>query len=361
MLEPDARVSGAALIDVAFDAWARRRLADVGRREGRETAIAIESRRVSEFHARAIRDDEPLKSWPADKPIPIRIVPPGDPTAGPVPQSLANWGYFEGASLSVGLQSSPEEGLRFVGSAVMIAPGLAVTATHVFMDFWEGLEANEERMALQGIRSDGTADMWNVRHITRAEGDDMALLGIELMSKIHANWYISTFPLTTRTPFAGEPILIAGFREEKESRHVDPGDVSTQTNVGDMYVARGEVGEIYEDRRDQALPFPAFEVQCGSHGGMSGGAVLDDAGKLLGVITRGWEISDGKGPTYATRITELLKRPIRLAWPPGVYPERVAPADIAPELLHLEGRDKLTETDGQLGYEVWTHRDEADE
>lgn len=316
---------------------------------------------MNDFLARAVRDDDPLKSWPVDRPIPVRVVAPGDPTVGPVAQSLANWGYFEGALLSLGLQSSPEEGLRIQGSAVMIAPGLAVTASHVFVDHWEGLEAGKERMALQGIRSDGTADMWNVKDITRTSGDDMALLGVDLMSKIYPDWYVSTFPLTTRTPISGEPILIAGFREEKEYRHVEPGELSTQTNVGDIYVARGEVGEIYEDRRDQALPFPAFEVRCGSHGGMSGGAVLDNAGKLLGVITRGWAFLDGEGPTYATRITELLNRPVRLTWPPDVYPELAAPVDIDPDLLDLEGRDMLVQTDGQFGYQIWTRRDEASE
>lgn len=316
---------------------------------------------MSEFYARAVRDDDPLASWPADRPLPIRVVAPGDPTVGATAQSLANWGYFEGALLSLGLQSSSEEGLRIEGSAVMIAPGLAVTASHVFMDYWDGLEAGKERMALQGIRSDGTADMWNVRDITRTNGDDMALLGVDLMSKIHPDWYVSTFSLSTRTPIPGEPILIAGFREEAEHRHVEPGELSTQTNVGDTYVACGEVGEIYEDRRDQALPFPAFEVRCGSHGGMSGGAVLDSAGKLLGVITRGWTFPDGEGPTYATRIIELLNRPIRLTWPPDVYPERAAPVDINPDLLSLEGRDMLVPIDGQIGYQTWTHRDELPE
>ncbi|WP_418063287.1 hypothetical protein [Pimelobacter simplex] len=125
----------------------------------------------------------------------------------------------------------------------------------------------------------------------------------------------------------------------------------------DVYAAVGQVGEIYEDRRDQALPFPSFEVQCGSHGGMSGGAVLDSAGKILGVISRGWSFDDGEGPTYATRITELLDRPVRLTWPPGMHPERGTLLELDPVMLDLEGRDKLVRTNGRLGYEVWTHRD----
>jgi hypothetical protein len=76
-----------------------------------------------------------------------------------------------------------EECLRIEGSAVMIAPGLAVTASHVFMDDWDALQAGKERMALQGIRSDGTADMWNVRDITRTAGDDMALLARACLSR----------------------------------------------------------------------------------------------------------------------------------------------------------------------------------
>jgi len=310
---------------------------------------------MADERVRAIRDDDPLALWPKDKPLPVRLVDyEAVVGAGAIVSSLGNWGYFEGALLTCGLQRSQEEGLRIEGSAVMIAPGLAITATHVFEEYWDDLASGQERMALQGIRSDGSMDVWRVEHITISRVDDMALLSVALMSAIHPDWYISTFPLTTRTPTEGELITIVGFREAKEERVIELCEVSSQTSVGDVYVAQGTVGTVYPDGRDAvALPYPAFEVLCGSLGSMSGGAVLEASGKLVGIISRGWMTDAMDGPTYATVINELLTRPIRLDWPPGVYDARPMLYEIDPALVHIEGREKLIWKDGHLAYKVW--------
>lgn len=303
----------------------------------------------------AVRDDDPLSDWPQDKPIAVRVVTyEAVEGATKTVSTVHNWGYFDGALLTLGLQRSTAEGLRIEGSAVMIAPGLAVTATHVFRSYWGDLMSGKEVMALQGIRSDGTMDMWRVSHISATPEDDMALLSISLMSKIHPEWFISTFPLTTRTPVEGELVTFVGFREDQGQRVVEMGDIVSQTSVGDLYVTQGHVGSVYPDGRDPLLlPYPSFEVLCGSIGSMSGGAVLDVSGKLVGVISRGLTIDDGEGPSYATVINEVLTRPVEPEWPPGLYPDRLALHEVDPDLLGIEGRDKLVWKDGHLGYEVW--------
>lgn len=311
---------------------------------------------MAEERVRAVRDDDPLSSWPPEKPIPIRrveyeAVESADQTA----KSLANWGIFEGALLSVGFQSSLTEGLRLEGSAVMVAPGLAVTATHVFNEDYtdDELVSGRLAMALQGIRSDQTADMWRVEKIVYSPGDDMALLSVALMSRIHPDWFISTFSLTTRTPRTGELITVVGFREEETLRATEA-DGTAHVSVGDFYIAQGKVGEVYSDGRDSfSMPYPTFEVQCGSLGAMSGGAVLDGAGKLMGVISRGFATDDRKGPTYATVINEVLNRPIEINWPPGRYAGKLAIHQIDPSLIDIEGRERLHLVDGHLAFEVW--------
>lgn len=306
--------------------------------------------------ASAIRDDNPFASWPPDKPVPVRRIDfAAVEGAGAAVSNLANWGYFEGAVLSLGLQSSTEEGLRLEGSAVMIAPGLALTASHVFLDEYEDLLKSAQSMALLGVRSDGTADAWKVEHIVHAKNDDMALLSVSLMSRVHPDWYVSTMSLTTRTPSEGETVTLIGFREDAEQRLVEMGDVVTQSNVGDMLVAQGEVGTIYDEGRDSVfLPFPTFEVRCGALPGMSGGAVLDERGKLLGVISTSFTTEAADGPTFATRVTELLGREVRLSWSPFRRDEPTPLHALSTELLDLEGRSRLHLVDGQLSYDVWT-------
>lgn len=306
--------------------------------------------------ARAVRDDDPLSSWPPGKPIPIRRVEyEAVESADQTIKSLANWGIFEGALLSVGFQSSAAEGLRLEGSAVMIAPGLAVTATHVFNEDYtdDELMSGHQAMALQGIRSDHTADMWRVEKIVYSPGDDMALLSVAPMSRIHPEWFISTFSLTTRTPRRGELITVVGFREEQALRATES-DGTAHLSVGDFYIAQGQVGEVYPDGRDSfSIPCPTFEVQCGSLGAMSGGAVLDSAGKLMGIISRGFATEDGKGPTYATVINEALDRPIEINWPPDLYDGKLAIHEIDPTFIEIEGRERLQVIDGRLAFEVW--------
>lgn len=98
---------------------------------------------------------------------------------------------------------------------------------------------------------------------------------------------------------------------------------------------------------------PTFEVQCGSLGAMSGGAVLDASGKLMGVISRGFATEDGNGTTYATVINEILDRPIDIDWPPGAYSGKLAIHEIDPAFIDIEGRDRLRLIGGCLAFEVW--------
>jgi Trypsin-like peptidase domain len=305
---------------------------------------------------RAVRDDDPLSSWPHEKPIPIhRVEYEAVASAGQTVKSLANWDIFEGALLAVGFQSSSTEGPRLEGSAVMIAPGLAVTATHVFTEDYtdDELVSGRVAMVLLGIRSDQTADMWRVENIVYSPGDDMALLSVAPMSRIHSDWFISTFSLTTRTPKTGEVITVVGFREQERLRTTEA-DGSAHVSVGDVYIAQGEVGEVYAEGRDSfSMPYPTFEVKCGSLGAMSGGAILDGSGKLMGVISRGFTTDDGKGPTYATVINEVLNRPIEITWPPGVYDGKLAIHQIDASFIDIEGRERLRVVDGHLTFEVW--------
>jgi hypothetical protein len=73
---------------------------------------------------------DPLSALPVGTSIDLKPVVFGRANSTPIPEGVSNWTFFEGALLAV-LISTPE-GDSVLGTAVVIAPGLAITATHVF-------------------------------------------------------------------------------------------------------------------------------------------------------------------------------------------------------------------------------------
>ena len=69
--------------------------------------------------------------------------------------------------------------------------------------------------------------------------------------------------------------------------------------------------------------------------------MLDDAGHLVGVVSRGLSTEEGTGPTYASWVVGALNRVVELSWPPGVYPKRVHLMDLDHRLLRIEGRGQV--------------------
>jgi hypothetical protein len=111
-------------------------------------------------------------------------------------------------------------------------------------------------------------------------------LGVELASEISSNWYLSCMPITTRTPEEGEPLTIVGYRFERPDLPDQPVSIIRGVPAvgrGDLFAAVGETKTIYYTQTDPLLaPFPAIEIECGSQGGMSGGAVIERGGALIG-------------------------------------------------------------------------------
>ena len=270
-------------------------------------------------------------------------VPPTE--AGPVPAAVTNPEFFDGALLALVVHRDGQS--RVVGSAVMVAPGLALTATHVFAEHLGRLEY----MIAMGFRSDAV-DIWDVRSVVINEDDDLAYIALSLRTPLTENWVLSTLGLTTRSPEIGESVSIYGF-QFGPAREGDHGWI---IEAG-LLCAKGPVSEIHAPGRDKLLlPFPAIELQCGSVGGMSGGAVVDARGLLVGVVTRGWQVDDGRGPTYAAWIVGMFSRPnpVPLIWPKGFHPPGpVDPLNLDPRVFAVEGRDRIVLTPDGPRVLIW--------
>ena len=158
--------------------------------------------------------------------------------------------------------------------------------------------------------------------------------------------------ITTRAPRNGEALHIFGVRCDDIKR--DDDGVSFEAR---LLGSKGAVTGVYPNRHQYPLvPYPCIELLCDSLGGMSGGAVLDDAGFLLGIISRGMSPDGGKGPTFAAWLVPSLTRSIEISWPPGVYNGPVTPMKMNPVMIAIEGRDAVSEVDEGVAYKAWFDR-----
>ena len=273
----------------------------------------------------------------------------GGSNADVVPEGVSNWDFYQGALLAIGVRTSTVS-FGFLGTGVMIAPGLALTATHVLAfrpNHLPALQSGDASMLCIGVRSEGL-DVWKLRSIAHKYHDDedlylddLAYLSLELASPLTEGWRFSSLPITTRCPTDREELTIVGFRFCDEQIEASDARVSAG---GDLFAAKGLVTAVYPRGRDNVL-YPTINISCGSLGGMSGGAVLDSEGKVMGLISRGY---DG-GPTYAAWVVGALDRQLDIPWPPGSYPNPVDVMDIPEEILHVTGREAVS----KAGYQIW--------
>jgi len=278
-------------------------------------------------------------SNPAGTPLPngtkIESVSFGGSDASKIPKSVKNWEFFEGSIVAVFIRSGSEN--RFLGSAAMIAPGLAVTATHIFADDLESIRNGTGAPYCTGIGSE-ISMMWAVCELNYTTDSDIAFLSIKLLSSPPEGWTIKTFALTTRTPVIGEHVSVLGFRLGKRLLN----NSRCAAFSGHLYASTGTVAAVHHHIRDRVMmPFPVIEIACGTLGGMSGGALIDIDGFLLGVNCGSFETEDQEGPASASWIIGAITRRIKIPWPTGLYPSNVRLLEIDPAILCIEGREHV--------------------
>lgn len=266
-----------------------------------------------------------------------------------VPALVRNWQEFAGALATVVLgYPSPSQVL---GSAVMIAPGLAITAQHVVHEMREAAsDAALTTVSCIAPQAD-RLDIWEVCRLILSDADDWAYLALRPRSDLAAKGPIRTIGLTTRTPRAGELLTILGWRFHSQ----DDSTPQLLCGEGALYAATGQVHNVYTYRDAALMPYPTIEVSCGSLGGMSGGAVLDRQGLLMGIVGRGLSTADGEGPTFCPWVVGALNRTLELPWPLGLYPQPIHVLAIPPTLLHVEGRwaIEVVEADASYHFRTW--------
>ncbi|RJX28582.1 MAG: serine protease [Desulfarculus sp.] len=199
------------------------------------------------------------------------------------------------------------------GTAIVIGPFFAITAKHVFEDYWGRYHQKlldsgkfEGSFSVQAVQivQGNQGLLWNVNRIWLSPFTDIAFIQLTPGSAlaVQHKWRCPRINLLPPPP--GSRIVGFGYHsskikieEDSETVTVEWHDVPTTTV--------GQVIEIHETRRDERrLKFPCFRTNARFDGGMSGGPVFNDDGELCGLICSSMSFPDDGGhhTSYATTL-----------------------------------------------------------
>lgn len=298
---------------------------------------------------------EAADAWPIGVAPEVRWPSPIDLPAADVAAAVADWTTYDGAVVAVGFSDGVD--FTVVGSGVMVAPGLVVTATHVLRDEIDAVMEGNLSLWCLGPRRDGRADLWALRQSRFGETEsDIALLAVVPYSEMSDDHNLTCLPLTTRWPMEGDILTVVGFRfDDTSAKDLPEIDGIPVMSRGRLYVSTGSVQTIDLYRDSVMAPFPVLEISCGTLGGMSGGAVVDGDGAVVGILSVALSHDDGRGPSNAAWIVHALQFDVALHWPRGVYPPGLdSILDLPDDLLRIIGREYVTLSGPlQVDYQPW--------
>ena len=174
------------------------------------------------------------------------------------------------------------------GTAVMVAPYLAITAKHVIEDHWNrqqgpidhsrGSHGDFSILAFQ-VPESGRPCLWAVRKIWPSAHTDIAFLKLEPWNEGATGHVWRWVTIDVLPPAVGSLISAFGYHASTIANG-DP--VQWRHHASNSF---GRVEEVFAERRDVSrLDFPCFSVDAQFDGGMSGGPVFNQSGELCGLI-----------------------------------------------------------------------------
>ncbi|TQL15020.1 trypsin-like peptidase [Zymomonas mobilis] len=206
--------------------------------------------------------------------------------------SLVALGYFE------------EDKLILLGSGVMVAPGMFLTATHVLDEFSDKGYFPVCLTFLKGatrawfIYDVETFSCPSIFHADRQIKTDISLVSCTLNSEAHEDQPLMLTPIQVALPLIGERLWAMGFRYQGSNE---------KAALITPFISSGLVMSVFPNGRGERLISPCFEVDMVTLGGMSGGPVVNDKGYLIGIISSSLE----GGPSYITLIWDAIRMTVK--------------------------------------------------
>jgi len=229
---------------------------------------------------------------------------------------------LKGLIVAIGFMDSERQVI--IGSGIMIAPGLCLTATHV-------IEETERKHAfLFTFPNESSMRIWTPEDFSAQQKisvelipfqrpepkySDVGILSYSPFSKFMDKEEYLFAPIEASVPKIGERLWATGYRE------ISNDGVPTIA----FFITSGLVTEQYLEGRGAHINGPCVEIAMQALGGMSGGPVFNSEGRVVGVISSCLEGQDDSlGPTYVSLVWTSLLSTVHSPWPENHWPENIA-------------------------------------
>lgn len=238
---------------------------------------------------------------------------------GPPLSKVNNWEGSDGIVLGITFAGLDDDGrvcYRVLGSAVMVSPGVALTASHVVRNELQQLQANTQNMALFGFTAEGGMTFWRPRHLTAIDGTDTTIVSLKYATHLPKG-PLRFAGLTTRTPKEGESVTIVGYVPKEKKFYEEPDSKARKLNLTlDLHMCTAVVVEVHREKRDNGmLNFPCMHIDGPSLGSMSGGAAFDSSGRVVGIIASGLDSEEIPPYSYVSLLRRTFCCPFLPSWP----------------------------------------------
>lgn len=229
---------------------------------------------------------------------------------------------FSGLIVAIGFIDKERKGI--IGSGIMIAPGLCLTATHVMEEIKKKQALlftfpNEDNMRIWIPKDFNAQQKTSIELIPFQKPEpkysDVGVLSYSPFSKFKdAEDYLFA-PIAVSVPKIGERLWATGYRQ------ISNNGVPKIA----FFIISGLVTEQYLEGRGSHINGPCVEVAMEALGGMSGGPVFNANGSVIGVISSSLEgADDSRGPTYVSLAWTSLLSTVYSPWPENHWSENIA-------------------------------------
>lgn len=207
------------------------------------------------------------------------------------------------------------------GTAVIVAPGLALTAKHVIQEIADHFGCNSSSPSIEldvYVAQLNTGACWYACRTSSWVGTDIAVLSLRVRNEAARTARINRLAMTVDPPPEDTTVTALGYpHTELTIPRNDPDFLKINFSITPT-ISEGRVIKIHPSLRDAVnLRFPCFAVGAEFTAGMSGGAVFNEQRELCGLVCSGGE-GELKDYSNATSIWPMTLIPVKI-------PEEIPP------------------------------------